>query len=205
MIWSVLLSIVLSGISLAMDAFAVSICDGMVYRNLNKRKGITIPLTFGIFQALMPIIGFYLGMLFLEQIEAFDHWIAFALLVIIGGKMVFDGIKELKSPEEELKPKKFSYPEVLVQGVATSIDALAVGFSLNAMLASVGNVQVWAWISVCIIGIITFAISLGGLLIGVKVGKLFRKKASVAEIIGGAVLILIAVKIVLESYSILAF
>ena len=203
MILSVLLSVVLSGISLAMDAFAVSICDGMVYRNLNKRKGITIPLTFGVFQAVMPIIGFYLGMLFLEQISAFDHWIAFALLVVIGGKMVYDGIKELKSPEEELKPKRFSYPEVLVQGVATSIDALAVGFSLNAMLASTGNVQVWAWISVAIIGVITFAISLGGLLIGVKVGKLFRKKASVAEIIGGAVLILIAVKIVLESYAIL--
>ena len=205
MIFSVLLSVVLSGISLAMDAFAVSICDGMVYRNLNKRKGVTIPLTFGVFQAVMPIIGFYLGMLFLDRIEAFDHWIAFALLVVIGGKMIYDGIKELKSPEEELNPKKFSYPEVLVQGVATSIDALAVGFSLNAMLVSTGNVQVWAWISVAIIGIITFAISLGGLLIGIKVGKLFRKKASVAEIIGGAVLILIAVKIVLESYSVLAF
>lgn len=205
MIWSVLLSVVLSGVSLAMDAFAVSICDGMVYRDLNKRKGVTIPITFGLFQALMPIIGFYLGMLFLEQIEAFDHWIAFALLVVIGGKMVFDGIKELKSPEEELKPKKFSYPEVLVQGVATSIDALAVGFSLNAMLAATGNVQAWAWISVGIIGVITFAISLGGLLIGVKVGQLFRKKACIAEIIGGAVLILIAVKIVLEAYSVLPF
>lgn len=205
MVFSVLLSVILSGISLAMDAFAVSICDGMVYRNLNKSKGVTIPLTFGVFQAVMPIIGFYLGMLFLDRIEAFDHWIAFVLLVVIGGKMIYDGIKELKSPQEELKPKRYSYPEVLVQGVATSIDALAVGFSLNAMLASMGNVQLWAWISVCIIGVITFAISLGGLLIGVKVGKLFRKKACVAEIIGGAVLILIAVKIVLESYGLLAF
>lgn len=204
MIFSVSLSVILSGISLAMDAFAVSICDGMVYRNLNKRKGITIPLTFGLFQALMPIIGFYLGMLFLEQIEAFDHWIAFALLVVIGGKMILDGIKELNSPQEELKPKRYSYPEVLVQGVATSIDALAVGFSLNAMLAVTGNIQLWAWISVCIIGVITFAISLGGLLIGIKVGKLFRKKASIAEIVGGAVLILIAIKIVLEGCGVLA-
>ena len=205
MIWSVLLAVILSGISLAMDAFAVSICDGMVYSDLNKPKGVTIPLTFGLFQALMPIIGFYLGKLFLEQIEAFDHWIAFGLLVIIGGKMIFDGIKELRSREDELKPKKFSYPEVLVQGVATSIDALAVGFSLNTMLSSMGNVQAWAWISVGIIGVITFAISLGGLLIGIKVGQLFRKKASIAEIIGGVVLILIAVKIVLESYAILPF
>lgn len=203
MIWSVLLSIVLSGISLAMDAFAVSICDGMVYRDLNKRKGVTIPLTFGVFQAVMPIIGFYVGMLFIDKISAFDHWIAFALLLIIGGKMIFDGIKELRSKEENLEPKKFSYAEVLVQGVATSIDALAVGFSLNAMLAVTDNVQLWAWISVAIIGVITFLISLGGLFIGVKVGKLFRKKASVAEIIGGAVLILIAVKIVLESYAII--
>ncbi len=205
MVWSVLLSVILSGISLAMDAFAVSICDGMVYRNLNKRKGVTIPLTFGFFQALMPIIGFYVGMLFLEQIEAFDHWIAFALLLFIGGKMIFDGIKELRSTEEEIKPKQFSYVEVLVQGVATSIDALAVGFSLNAMLAPLGNVNLWVWISVAIIGIITFAISLGGLVIGVKVGKLFRKKASIAEIVGGAVLILIAVKIVLQSYGVIPF
>lgn len=200
-----ILQVFLSGASLSMDAFAVSICDGMVYRDLNKRKAAAIPLTFGLFQALMPIIGFYVGMAFMQYIEAFDHWLAFAILLLIGGKMIFDGIRELRSPEEELKPKKFSFTEVLVQGVATSIDALAVGFSLNTMLSGVGNVQLWAWVSVCIIGIITFAISLCGMLIGIKVGKLFKKKASVAEIIGGAVLILIAVKIVLQSYGIINF
>lgn len=202
---SILLSVVLSGVSLAMDAFAVSICDGMIYRNLNKRKGVSIPLTFGIYQAVMPIIGFYVGLAFLQYIEAFDHWIAFALLLFIGGKMVFDGIKEFRSTEEELKPKQYSVPEVLLQGLATSIDALAVGFSLTTMLEGVSNVQAWAWISVCIIGVITFCISLAGLIIGIKVGKLFRKKACIAEMIGGAVLILIGVKIVLESYGLIAF
>lgn len=200
MLWGIVLSIILSGVSLAMDAFAVSICDGMVYRNLTKGKAVVIPATFGVFQAVMPIIGFYIGMAF-SQIDAFDavdHWIAFALLFIIGGKMIFDGAKELRAKEEELNPKTFSLPEVLVQGVATSIDALFVGFSLNAMLEGVSNVQAWAWLSVGIIGVITFAISLIGVIIGVKVGKLFRKKASVAEIVGGVVLIGIALKILIE-------
>lgn len=196
-----ILSVVLSGISLSMDAFAVSVCDGMVYRNLNKRKAVVMPTTFGLFQAIMPIIGFYIGMAF-QQIEAFDavdHWIAFALLLFIGGKMIFDGIRELVSKQkEELTPKQFSFPEVLVQGVATSIDALFVGFTLNAMLEGVDNVQMWAWISVCIIGVITFIISLIGVIIGVNFGKLFRKKASVAEIVGGVVLIAIALKILIE-------
>lgn len=200
MLWGIILSVILSGISLAMDAFAVSICDGMVYRNLNKKKAVVIPVTFGLFQAVMPIIGFYIGMAF-SQIDAFDavdHWIAFALLLFIGGKMIFDGIKELRAKEKELEPKKFSFTEVIVQGVATSIDALFVGFSLNTMLSGVENVQLWAWISVGIIGVITFIISLIGVVIGVKVGQLFRKKASVAEIIGGLVLIAIALKILIE-------
>lgn len=200
MLWGIIASVILSGISLAMDAFAVSICDGMVYRNLTKGKAVVMPTVFGLFQAVMPIIGFYVGMAF-NQIDAFDavdHWIAFALLFIIGGKMIYDGIKELRAKEEELKIKQFSLPEVLVQGVATSIDALFVGFSLNAMLEGVFNVQAWAWISVGIIGVITFIISLIGVIIGVKVGQLFRKKASVAEIIGGLVLIGIALKILIE-------
>mgnify|MGYP001073667156 CR=1 FL=1 len=198
MTFAILLSIVLSGLSLAMDAFAVSICDGMVYRDLNKRKGMIIPTTFGLFQALMPIIGFYIGLAFSNYIDAFDHWIAFALLLVIGGKMIFDGVKELLSKKEELTPKKFSVVEVLLQGIATSIDALAVGFTLNSMLSGVSNVQLWAWISVGIIGAITFTISLVGLIIGVKFGQLFKKKASVAEIVGGVVLIGIGLKILIE-------
>lgn len=209
MVWGLILTVFLSGISLAMDAFAVSVCDGMVYRNLSKRKAVIIPATFGLFQALMPIIGFYVGLAVMDYIDAFDHWIAFALLVIIGGKMIYDGIRELTSKkEEELKPKNFSFTGLLLQGVATSIDALAVGFSLNELIENAvgaGNIQLWAWISVIIIGVITFIISLVGVIIGVKVGKLFKKKGSIAEIIGGAVLLLIAVKIVLAGYGIINF
>ncbi len=200
MILGIVISVFLSGISLSMDAFAVSICNGMVYSNLDRKKTLFMPFVYGLFQAVMPIIGFYIGLLFIEQIEAFDHWVAFALLVAIGGKMIYDGINELRSPEEEIQPKQFSVTEVLLQGVATSIDALAVGFSLNTMLSGVSDVQLWAWLSVLLIGLTTFAITLIGVIIGKKVGKLFQKKASVAEIVGGAVLVLIAIKIVIESY-----
>ncbi len=209
MLWTLILSVFLSGVSLSMDAFAVSVCDGMVYRNVTKRKAVLIPLTFGIFQAVMPIIGFYISMAF-RQIEVFDsidHWIAFALLLIIGGKMIFDGAKDLRKKEdEELKPKNFSMASVLVQGVATSIDALFVGFGLSVMLEGVvQNIQLWAWISVAIIGVTTFVISLIGVLIGVNVGKLFKKRASVATIVGGVVLILLGVKILLNGLGVINF
>lgn len=197
---ALLISVILSGVSLSMDAFAVSVCNGMVYHDLTRKKALIMPLTYGLFQAVMPIVGFYVGMAFLSYIEAFDHWIAFLLLLFIGGKMAFDGMKELRSPEGELLPKKFSFAEVLVQGIATSIDALAVGFSLNTMLniPEIVNVQAWAWLCVGIIGMITFAITLCGVVIGIKVGKLFRKKACIAEIVGGLVLIAIGVKILIE-------
>lgn len=208
MIAALIISVLLSGLSLAMDAFAVSVCDGIVFRNLNKAKAASIPLTFGIFQALMPIIGFYIGTLFnqFEKFDDYDHWIAFVLLAIIGGKMIFDGVKELKSKKtEEIEVKKFSYINVLIQGFATSIDALFFGFTLNTMIGGLSPVQLWAWISVAIIGVVTFIISLIGVIIGVRVGKLFKEKASVATIVGGAILILLAVKIVLSGYGLLPF
>ena len=200
-------TIFISGLTLAVDAFAVSVTDGMVYRNLTKKKAVIIPLTFGIFQALMPILGFYVswGLSQIKIIEQVDHWIALVLLAFIGGKMVFDGIKELYSPEEEAKPKNFSLTEILIQGIATSIDALAVGFTFNVMLQSVNQIHLWAWVSVLIIGVTTFLISLAGLYIGIRVGKLFKKKASVAEIIGGIILILIGIKIVVGAYVALPF
>lgn len=202
------LTIFISGLTLAVDAFAVSVTDGMVYQDLKLRKGILIPVTFGAFQALMPIIGFYIswGLSQFEIIEEVDHWLALILLLTIGGKMIFDGIRELNSPDdEEIKPKQFSFAEVLVQGVATSIDALAVGFTFNVMLEGVPQIHLWAWISVLVIGVTTFAIALGGLFIGIKVGKLFKNKACVAEIIGGIVLILIGIKIVVGAYVQLPF
>ncbi len=193
--WQLILEIFLIGVSLSMDAFAVSICDGMCYGDVNKKKGAAISATFGVFQAAMPLIGFFLGSLFMNYIDAYDHWVAFGLLAIIGGKMVFDAVKELRGGEEELAIKKFSYTEVLVQGVATSIDALAVGLSLNAM-AGINNYNVW-WL-VAIIGLTTVTISAIGIVIGYRVGKLFKNKASVAEIIGGLVLIGIGIKLLIE-------
>lgn len=206
MVWSLLVSIFLVGVSLSMDAFAVSVCDGMIYRELGKGKRMLIPMTFGVFQALMPIVGFYVGLACLGLIESFDHWIAFGLLLIIGGKMIIDGIRDLRKKDGEVvEEKKFLYGEVLVQGVATAIDALAVGFSLNAMLEGFARTQLWAWICVIIIGVITFGISTAGIFLGNKVGSLFKKKASVATIIGGVVLLLIGVKIVVGSYYSLPF
>lgn len=200
-------TIFISGLTLAVDAFAVSVTDGMVYQNLSRKKSLIIPLTFGTFQALMPIMGFYIswGLSQIKIIEEVDHWIALALLVFIGGKMIFDGISELRLPEKEAKPKQFSLTEVLIQGVATSIDALAVGFTFNVMFQEVVQIHLWAWISVFMIGVTTFLISLGGLFIGIKVGQMFRKKACVAEIIGGIVLILIGIKIVVGAYVVLPF
>ncbi len=208
MVAVLIISVLLSGVSLAIDAFAVSVCDGMVFRNLNKVKAVSIPLTFGIFQAIMPIIGFYIGTLFaqFEKFDLYDHWIAFALLAILGVKMIFDGIKDLKSKKaEEIEVKNFSYVNVLIQGVATSIDALFFGFTLNTIIGGLSPVQTWAWISVALIGVITFIISLTGVIIGIRVGKLFKEKASVATIVGGAILILLAVKMVLSGYGLLPF
>ncbi len=193
--WFLVFQIVLIGVSLAMDAFAVSVTDGMCYNNMRKGKAVTIPLNFGIFQAVMPLAGYFLGSLFSKYIDAFDHYIAFFLLLIIGGKMVFDGIKDLRAEDGEVKVKKFSYPEVLLQGVATSIDALAVGITLNAM-PGVNSYNIFAFIGV--IGAVTFLISLVGLIIGIRIGKLFKNKVSIAEIIGGIVLVGIGIKILVE-------
>lgn len=206
--WMLILQIVLISVSLAMDAFAVSITDGLCYRDLKKRTGIVIPLTFGVFQAVMPLIGYFvafgLGQAFKDTFDKFDHWIAFILLVFIGGKMILDAIKEFKNKEENIEGKRFSIAEVMLQGVATSIDALFVGVSLAATEGfkdSIPNVLA----GVAIIGGLTFAISLIGVLIGVKVGNVLKNKSGVTLIIGGAVLILIAVKILLNGYGIIDF
>lgn len=199
--WILFLQVFLTGISLAMDAFAVSITDGLCYHNLNKRKAAVIPSVFGLFQAVMPAIGYFiafgLGKAFTNVFDKFDHWIAFTLLALIGGKMIFDAIKEMRSKEEETQLKEFSLTEVLIQGVATSIDALFVGISFAAtegLKDSIPNML----LSVAIIGIVTFVISLTGMFIGVKVGKAFKKHASITEIIGGVVLIGIGLKILIE-------
>jgi putative Mn2+ efflux pump MntP len=197
--WLVILEVFLIGVSLSMDAFAVSITDGMCYGDLNKRKGLSIPLTFGIFQAVMPAIGYLIYTLFatnLSVIETVSPYVSFGLLLIIGGKMVLDGVKEGRSPSEEVKIKKYSFGEVFIQGISTSIDALAVGITLGSISPIITLTTVWWFVG--LIGVTTFVISLVGLLIGKGIGTLIKNKSFIAEIIGGLVLIGIGLKILIE-------
>ena len=185
-----------------MDAFAVSLCDGMCYSDMDKKKGGTIALTFGAFQMAMPLVGFFvafgLSQVFDAQyIDLFDHWVAFALLMFIGGKMIVESALEMRRPLEQLQPKKFAMAEVLVQGVATSIDALAVGVSFIAMYEE-GMTEVTVWGYTAVIGVVTAAIVVVGVLIGSRVGKLFGRRTAVAQIVGGLILVAIGLKILIE-------
>ena len=203
----IIIQIFLFGIALAMDAFAVSVTDGLIYRDMNKKKALFIAADFGIMQALMPLIGFFVIELisFLVGEEGSDRaeqifttvvtWTAFALLVFIGGKMLFEGVKDLRSPEKQ-EPKNFSYKEVLIMGVATAIDAMAVGVSLHAGISTVVTI----WLHVVIIMAVTFGLSLVGTLLGGAVVKLFKGKYEVTVVIGGCVLILLGVWVVLSHY-----
>ena len=185
-----ILEILLLGIGLSMDAFAVSICKGLSAKRLQTRHYLIIGAWFGGFQALMPTIGFFLGSTFEQYITAFDHWVAFALLSAIGAGM----IKESLSKEESNGNDSFSFKTMLLLALATSIDALAVGITF-ALLPDV-NVP----LAVCLIGITTFVCSAAGL----KVGNLFGLKYKAkAELAGGIILILIGLKILLEHFGVL--
>lgn len=185
-----IITVIILSVGLAMDAFAVSVCNGLTIPDLKAGHKIFIASVFGVFQGVMPLIGYLLGSLFLVYIESFDHWIAFGLLAVIGLKMLIDGIRELRSKEEAC-PKTFSVGMVLIQGIATSIDALAVGISLLALSTSI-------YICASIIAVITFAISLVGVFLGTFIDKLLKGNTQIADIIGGIVLIGIGIKILLE-------
>ena len=180
-----LLEIVLIAVGLSMDAFAVSITLGLSVKNL-KTKNILIPgIFFGFFQALMPIIGYFAGTHFAGKIQEYEHWIAFVLLSIIGGKMI---VESLSKKKEEFNEDNYQLMKMLVLAIATSIDALAIGvtfafFKINIFIAAI------------IIGSITFFISMAGVKIGNIFGTKFKSKA---EFIGGAVLVLLGTKIVIE-------
>ncbi len=187
-----ILEILLLGIGLSMDAFAVSICKGLSTKRLQTRHYLIIGAWFGGFQALMPTIGFFLGSTFEQYITAFDHWVAFVLLSVIGAGM----IKESLSKEESNGNDSFSFKTMLLLALATSIDALAVGITF-ALLPDV-NVP----LAVCLIGITTFVCSAAGL----KVGNLFGLKYKAkAELAGGIILILIGLKILLEHLGVISF
>ena len=184
----------LLGVGLSMDAFAVSICKGLGVRQARLKEMATCGVWFGGFQALMPLIGFFLGALFYDAISAFDHWVAFGLLALIGINM----LREAFSKEEECAECNggdFSVKTMFVMAIATSIDALAVGISL----AMAGNVNIW--IAITFIGVITFLMSGLGVKIGNVFGAKFEKKAQMA---GGIILVLLGTKILLEHLGIIA-
>ena len=178
-------------IALAMDAFAVAICKGLTVKKIKPRHLLITGLYFGGFQALMPLIGYLLGANFSQYIESVDHWIAFALLGIIGANM----IRESFSKDEELHTDDFSFKSMLPLAVATSIDALAVGVTLAFLKVNVAS-------SVSLIGVITFLISAAGIWLGRKLGFKFKSKA---EFLGGAILVFMGIKIVLEHLGIISF
>ena len=179
-----LVELFLIAVGLSMDAFAVSVCKGLALRKVNVGQMAVEDLWFGGFQALMPLIGYFVGVQFRAQITAVDHWIAFGLLAIIGGNMV----REALSKEEECPDASLSVKAMLPMAVATSIDALAVGVSFAFLSVNIGA-------AVSFIGVITFLLSM----IGVKVGSLFGAKyKSRAELVGGIILILMGLKILLE-------
>jgi putative Mn2+ efflux pump MntP len=171
-------------VGLSMDACAVAICKGACMRRLDIGQGLIIGLSFGFFQALMPLIGWFLGTQFRQAIQGADHWVAFALLGLLGFKMIWDALHE----EKETVCAPLQVRELLLLSIATSIDALAAGIALAVL-------QVNIVYSVAVIGLTTFVLSLLGTVIGNKFGQTYQAKA---QFVGGAVLCLIGVKVLIE-------
>ena len=186
------IELLLLAIGLSMDAFAVSICKGLSLKKTNLESMAKCGLWFGGFQALMPLIGYLLGGTFQSYITSYDHWIAFVLLGFLGGKMIYEAITAGDEPAN----CSFAVREMFLMAVATSIDALAVGVTF----ALLPGVKIgWA---VTFIGLLTFLLSAFGVKLGNMFGKKFKSKA---EFLGGAILVLMGLKILLEHLEILNF
>jgi putative Mn2+ efflux pump MntP len=176
--------IFLIAVGLSMDAFAVSITLGLSVKKPKIIEYLIPGIYFGFFQALMPLIGYFAGTLFADKISNIEHWVAFALLGLVGGNM----IRESFSKEEEIKENPFNFIKMLLLAIATSIDALAVGVTFAFF-------QINIFVTIIIIGLTTFIISI----IGVKIGNIFGTKfKSKAEFVGGAVLVILGAKILIE-------
>lgn len=182
------LELIFIAIGLSMDAFAVSICKGLSLKKVNLKQMMIAGVYFGGFQALMPLIGYLLGVGFESFVQSIDHWIAFILLTILGINM----IKESFSDDENVD-SNFTFKVMLPLAIATSIDALAVGITFAFLRVNI-------LISILVIGITTFCFSFLGVKIGNVVGEKFKNKA---ELIGGIILILIGLKILLEHLGII--
>jgi putative Mn2+ efflux pump MntP len=184
--------IALIGLGLAMDAFAVSVSSGIAIKCLKFRHALRIAFLFGLFQALMPVIGWLAGTSLKVYVESFDHWIAFGLLAFVGAKMIYEAVW-LDEAEKKCDPLNMAV--LLGLAVATSIDALAVGISfafLNIGIAS----------PALVIGGITFLVCLGGVYLGHRIGD---RMGSKMEVIGGSILILMGIKILLEHLGVINF
>ena len=208
MTFEIIIQIILLGVGLSMDAFSVALVDGLTMKDITKKRYFFIASVFGVMQAVMPLIGFWL--VELVEIIAGDiagaqagHivstivcWLAFGLLLLVGGKMLIESIIELRKPIEEKKEKFFSYKDVLIYGVLTAIDALAAGITMHTGLSTTTTV----WLHVSIILVLTFAISLVGLFLGKQIMKLLKGRYEISGIIGGIILILLAVWVILSHY-----
>ncbi len=183
------IEIIILSFGLSLDAFAVSICKGLATEKITNKNALTCGIYFGLFQGMMPLLGFLLCSSFSSYIEAFDHWIAFILLALIGANMIKESFKE------ESLDANYSFKAMLPLAIATSIDALAVGVSFAFLKLNIG-------LSVLTIGLITFATSTLGAKLGAVLGAKFKQKA---EIAGGIILILIGSKILLEHLGLLPF
>ena len=184
-----LVELMLMGVGLAMDAFAVSICKGLAMRKVNKKQCFVIALFFGGFQALMPFFGWLLGSQFADKISAIDHWIAFVLLAYIGGKMMAEAISEKDEVVEidQMDPP-LDIKEMFILAIATSIDALAVGITFSFLEVNIVE-------AITIIGLVTAVISAIGVFVGNIFGNKYKAKA---ELVGGLILVLLGLKILTE-------
>ena len=178
-----IIEIIFTSFGLAMDAFSVSICKGLNARKIKLFDCIVVGGCFGFFQGLMPLLGYFVGNYFAELIINVDHWVVFVLLVIIGGNMI------LENNENESYNTNFNISSLIPISIATSIDALAVGVTVSLLDANI-------WLAITLIGVITFILSFIGSIIGAKIGSKFEKKA---EFVGGVVLVLLALKFLIEA------
>ena len=187
--------IFLIGVGLSMDAFAVSVCKGLGMHRVNYAHALVIALFFGVFQGLMPVIGWLAGSAFAVYVTAIDHWIAFALLAFVGGKMLWDAFHDKGEEEDETATQKLDLRELFMLAIATSIDALAVGISFSFLQIDIAAAAL-------IIGCTTFVLSLVGVVVGNRFGARFERPSQIA---GGIVLIAIGLKILLEHLGLIAF
>ena len=208
MTFEILTQILLFAFALSMDAFAVSVTDGLICSNLTKKKYILIAFVFGLLQGLMPLFGYWIielanaiiGSTASEEvgliISNVVSWISFALLLFIGIKMLVDGIISMRKVKEESRCKLITFKEIVLMGFATSIDALAIGVSLHHGLSN--NYTIFLHISIIIV--VTFIMCLIGLFLGKFFDKLLKGKIEIANIIGGSILILLAIWILFSNY-----